>query len=60
MGIENTFSAALSMKTVLARPTIAQLEVFFSSDYLGVMSLFLCIIIMCSFDLIVLCDDTLH
>ena len=31
----------------LKRPTVAQLEVFFSSDYLRVMSPFRCIIIMC-------------
>ena len=32
---------------LLARPIVAQLKVFFSSDYLWVMSSFLCIIIMC-------------
>ena len=32
---------------------VAQVEVFFSSDNLQVMSHFLCIIIMCIFDLIV-------
>ena len=30
-----------------------QLEVFFSSDYLRVMGTFLCVIIICKFDLIV-------
>ena len=32
---------------------VAQVEAFFTSDYLCVMSPFLCIIIMCQFDLIV-------
>ena len=31
----------------LAWPTVAQLEVFFSSDYLGGMRPFLCFIIVC-------------
>ena len=31
----------------VAGPTVAQLEVFFSSDYLGVMIHFLCFIMVC-------------
>ena len=31
----------------LAGPVLAQLEVFFSSDYLSAMSPFLCVIIVC-------------
>ena len=37
---------------LLAGHTVAHLEVFFISDHLGVMSPFLCIIIMCLFDLL--------
>ena len=43
---------------VLAEPTVAQLEGFFSFDYLVVMSHFRCIIIMCKFDcfsVVILC-----
>ena len=43
-----------------AGPTVAQLEVFFSSDYLWIMSSFLCFIMVCYLIRVFLHDDTLH